>query len=189
MTLLHCHRCCAVRARAAARRPTRGSRTISPSDAFLPPTNGTSETPRSENQRMYFVDEATAVTPSVRNQLININRCDSAYDRLRALRLMQRMECRMDAFVDRVEAGRLLAHRVAALKLADPVVLALPRGGVPVAAAVGRALHAPLALPMVRKIGPPQQAGLAAAGAVDGDRPAVVRDPAAGRLSGAHRHR
>jgi len=141
---------------------------------------------------MYFVDEATAVTPSVRNQL----KCDSAYDRLRALRLMQRMELRrtrdtlsrMDAFVDRVEAGRLLAHRVAALKLADPVVLALPRGGVPVAAEVARALHAPLDLLMVRKIGAPDQPELAVAAVVDGDHPEVVIDQETLRMSGADRH-
>ena len=35
----------------------------------------------------------------------------------------------VDAFMDLVEAGRLLGQRLAALKLVDPVVLALPRGG------------------------------------------------------------
>ncbi len=43
----------------------------------------------------------------------------------------------MGAFVDRAESGPLLAQRVAALKLCSPVALALPRGGVPVAAAEG----------------------------------------------------
>ena len=39
----------------------------------------------------------------------------------------------MKTFVDRAEAGRRLGQRLAALKLIDPVVMALPRGGVPVA--------------------------------------------------------
>src|SRR5512138_391599 len=44
----------------------------------------------------------------------------------------------MELFPDRREAGLLLAHAVAGLKLAHPIVLALPRGGVPVAAEVAR---------------------------------------------------
>src|ERR1019366_3949823 len=47
----------------------------------------------------------------------------------------------MKIFVDRAEAGRLLAQSLATLELVDPVVLALPRGGVPVAAEVARVLH------------------------------------------------
>ena len=61
----------------------------------------------------------------------------------------------MDVFANRTVAGRMLAQAVQALKLADPVVLALPRGGVPVAAEVAAALHAPLDLLLVRKIGAP----------------------------------
>jgi putative phosphoribosyl transferase len=64
-------------------------------------------------------------------------------------------------FSNRSEAGRLLARRVQAMGLADPVVLALPRGGVPVAVEVARALGAPLDLLLVRKIGAPQQPELA----------------------------
>ena len=74
----------------------------------------------------------------------------------------------MKTFVDRVEAGRLLGQRLAALKRVEPVVLALPRGGVPVAAEVARALHAPLDLVMVRKLGAPGQRELAVAAGVDG---------------------
>jgi putative phosphoribosyl transferase len=58
----------------------------------------------------------------------------------------------MQRFANRMEAGLLLAHDVAELQLADPIVLALPRGGVPVAAEVARRLQAPLDLLMVRKI-------------------------------------
>ena len=89
--------------------------------------------------------------------------------------------------MNRVEAGRLLGQRLAALKLVDPVVLALPRGGVPVAVEVARALHAPLDLLMVRKIGAPGQRELAVAAVVDGDHPEIVVDEETLRLSGANR--
>jgi putative phosphoribosyl transferase len=71
------------------------------------------------------------------------------------------------AFQDRAEAGRELARAVCALHPADPVVLALPRGGVPVAAEVSAALHAPLDLLLVRKIGAPFQPELAVAAVAD----------------------
>jgi predicted phosphoribosyltransferase len=64
-------------------------------------------------------------------------------------------------FRDRDDAGRRLAALVAALDLDDPVVLALPRGGVPVAAQVARALGAPLDVILVRKLGVPSQPELA----------------------------
>ena len=77
-------------------------------------------------------------------------------------------------FDDRVEAGRMLGTRLAALRLASPVVLALPRGGVPVALEVARALDAPLDLLLVRKIGVPWQPELAVAAVMDGAEPVVV---------------
>ena len=77
-------------------------------------------------------------------------------------------------FDDRVEAGRMLGARLAALRLASPVVLALPRGGVPVALEVARALDAPLDLLLVRKIGVPWQPELAVAAVMDGAEPVVV---------------
>ncbi len=52
--------------------------------------------------------------------------------------------------------------------------MALPRGGVPVAVEVARALKAPLDLVLVRKIGVPQQPELAAAAVVDGGEPEIV---------------
>lgn len=55
-----------------------------------------------------------------------------------------------------------------------PVVLALPRGGVPVAAVVAAALDAPLDLILVRKIGVPTQPELAMGPVVDGTAPIVV---------------
>jgi putative phosphoribosyl transferase len=80
-------------------------------------------------------------------------------------------------FADRAEAGRSLAAALLALRLSPPVVvLALPRGGVPVAAPVARALHAPLDLLLVRKIGAPWQRELAVAAVVDGEPPDIVVD-------------
>jgi putative phosphoribosyl transferase len=70
-------------------------------------------------------------------------------------------------FADRREAGIALGAAVAHLGLADPVVLALPRGGVPVAAEVARAVNAPLDLLLVRKIGAPFEPELAVAAVVD----------------------
>lgn len=87
-------------------------------------------------------------------------------------------------FDDRVQAGRLLADRVKALSLQDPLVIALPRGGVPVAAEVACALHAPLELLLVRKIGAPWQPELAVAAVVDGSPPELVVDERTMRLTG-----
>jgi putative phosphoribosyl transferase len=78
------------------------------------------------------------------------------------------------AFASRTEAGQLLAKQVAKLHFEQPVVLALPRGGVPVALEVARVLKAPLDLLLVRKIGVPWQPELAAAAVVDGERHDLV---------------
>jgi putative phosphoribosyl transferase len=77
------------------------------------------------------------------------------------------------AFRDRVEAGRRLAVRLHDLRGQDVVVLALPRGGVPVAAEVARDLRAPLDVIVVRKLGVPRQPELAM-GAVGEDGVLVV---------------
>lgn len=72
-------------------------------------------------------------------------------------------------FEDRRDAGRKLAHRVAALKAVDPLVLGVPRGGIVVAAEVAEALKAPLDVLIARKIGSPHNEELAiGAVAVDG---------------------
>ena len=62
-------------------------------------------------------------------------------------------------------------------------VLALPRGGVPVAGDVARALHAPLDLLIVRKIGAPGQPELAVAAIAEGNPPTVVIDESTSRLT------
>lgn len=79
-------------------------------------------------------------------------------------------------FLDRHQAGRLLAQRLARLPLQDPVVIALPRGGIPVALEVARVLHAPLNLLFVRKIGTPLQPELALAAVVEGNPAHIVMD-------------
>jgi putative phosphoribosyl transferase len=82
-------------------------------------------------------------------------------------------------FADRRSAGRALAHRLMQLKLQAPVVvLALPRGGVPVAAEVARVLSAALDLVLVRKIGAPWQPEFAVGAVAEGDPPQIVVDPA-----------
>ena len=86
-------------------------------------------------------------------------------------------------FRNRSEAGKQLAQRLAAYKGQQPVILALPRGGVPVAAEVARALDAPLDLVIVRKIGVPYQPELAMGAVVDGDTPIIVRNDDVIRLS------
>ena len=77
-------------------------------------------------------------------------------------------------FADRSEAGRRLAGRLIRFKGERPVVLALPRGGVPVGFEVARALDAPLDLVLVRKIGAPFQPELAVGAVVDGTRAETV---------------
>jgi predicted phosphoribosyltransferase len=79
-------------------------------------------------------------------------------------------------FADRTDAGRKLAQALAAYKDQHAVVLALPRGGVPVAAQVAAALKAPMDLILVRKIGVPMQPELAMGAVVDGASPLIVRN-------------
>ena len=74
-------------------------------------------------------------------------------------------------FKDRQDAGNLLGAAVEARRYVDAIVLALPRGDVPVAAKVAAALHPALDLVFVRKIGTPGQPELAAAAVVDGAPP------------------
>ncbi|MGZ8388123.1 MAG: phosphoribosyltransferase [Rhodoplanes sp.] len=87
-------------------------------------------------------------------------------------------------FRNRADAGRKLAAALAAYKDERPVVLALPRGGVPVAAEVAAALDAPLDLVLVRKLGVPIQPELAMGAVVDGTAPIVVRNEDVIRLTG-----
>jgi len=79
-------------------------------------------------------------------------------------------------FEDRAEAGQKLADRLQAMRIARPVVLALPRGGVPVAAEVARRLGAPLGVILVRKIGVPGHEELAAGAVAEGTEPVFNPD-------------
>jgi len=77
---------------------------------------------------------------------------------------------------DRQDAGRRLARELRRFRDSDPVVLALPRGGVPVGFEIAQALGAPLDLVLVRKIGAPFQPELAVAAVVDGETPETVEN-------------
>jgi putative phosphoribosyl transferase len=79
-------------------------------------------------------------------------------------------------FADRGEAGQRLADKLAHLKDRQPIVLALPRGGVAVGFEIARALDAPLDLVLVRKIGVPWQPELALGAVTDGARPETFID-------------
>lgn len=87
-----------------------------------------------------------------------------------------------DVYRDRQEAGRRLASALSELDLDDPVVLGLPRGGVPVAREVADALDAPLDVLVVRKIGAPghEEFGV---GAIGEDDVEVLQDDTLRRLS------
>jgi putative phosphoribosyl transferase len=90
-------------------------------------------------------------------------------------------------FQDRSVAGRALGERLAGMGLVDPVVLALPRGGVPVGLEVARALDAPLDLLLVRKIGVPWQPELAVGAVMDGGAPVIVVEPRVQAATGIDR--
>jgi putative phosphoribosyl transferase len=77
-------------------------------------------------------------------------------------------------FKDRRDAGRQLAAALLYLKEDDPLVLALPRGGVPVAFEAAKVLHAPLDVLLVRKIGAPFSSELGLGAVVEGDPPRCV---------------
>jgi putative phosphoribosyl transferase len=77
-------------------------------------------------------------------------------------------------FRDRRDAGIRLGHALRHLAPDNPLVLALPRGGVPVAAEVARALNADLDLLFVRKLGAPGNEELGIGAIVDGANPQIV---------------
>ncbi|CAN7636754.1 phosphoribosyltransferase [Neorhizobium sp. LjRoot104] len=79
-------------------------------------------------------------------------------------------------FIDRNEAGRRLAQALKAYQGSPCTIFALPRGGVPVAAEVAKALNAPLAVLLVRKIGVPGNPEVAMGAVIDGKMPIVVRN-------------
>jgi predicted phosphoribosyltransferase len=80
------------------------------------------------------------------------------------------------SFHNRKDAGERLAAALASYTNSRPVVLALPRGGVPVAAEIARSLAAPLDLVLVRKIGVPGQPELAMGAVVEGTPTLALRN-------------
>ena len=87
-------------------------------------------------------------------------------------------------FADREAAGRLLASKLAHHKDRQPIVLALPRGGVAVGFEIARALGAPLDIVLVRKIGVPWQPELALGAVTDGPSPETFIDEDLARALG-----
>jgi predicted phosphoribosyltransferase len=79
-------------------------------------------------------------------------------------------------FLDRREAGELLAAELLAFRGKDAIVLALPRGGLEVALPIADRLGVPLDLLLVRKIGLPHYPEVAMGAIVDGPEPIVVRN-------------
>src|SRR5437660_4736374 len=81
---------------------------------------------------------------------------------------------RRPLFRNRRDAGRRLAVALAPYRESRPIVLALPRGGVPVGFEVAKALAAPLDVLLVRKIGAPGHEELGLGAVVDGHDPQLV---------------
>lgn len=79
-------------------------------------------------------------------------------------------------FENRIDAGKKLGRALQEYRDEDPIVVALPRGGVPVAAEVARALDAHLDVLIVRKIGVPWHPELAMGAVVDGTPPVTLRN-------------
>lgn len=90
-------------------------------------------------------------------------------------------------YADRKDAGRRLAPLLSSLRDAGAIIFALPRGGVPVAIEVARALSLPLDLLHVRKIGAPLRPELALGAVVDGADPDLVLNEALVRRLGVSR--
>lgn len=86
-------------------------------------------------------------------------------------------------FHDRVDAGNQLALRLYPYRSQAPLVLGLPRGGVPVAAVVAKKLSAPLDIWVVRKVGAPMQPELGVGAVAEGGE--VFLDPSIASMVGA----
>ncbi|MBO0979740.1 phosphoribosyltransferase [Microbacterium sp. SD291] len=82
----------------------------------------------------------------------------------------------MERFKDRQQAGRMLAARLSERTRHHPVVLGLPRGGVPVAAEVAAGLAAPLDVLVVRKLGVPWHPEVAMGAVGEGDATVLNTD-------------
>ncbi|WP_319520269.1 phosphoribosyltransferase family protein [uncultured Martelella sp.] len=89
-------------------------------------------------------------------------------------------------FADRHEAGEALLKRLSPLDPENTVVLALPRGGLPVADVIAEALALPLDIVLVRKVGVPGQPEYAVAAVTDGTSPRITINEDVARVTGLH---
>ncbi len=88
------------------------------------------------------------------------------------------MADRLALFADRDEAGRRLAAALERWRASEPIVVALPRGGVPVAYEIARLLQAPLDILLVRKVGAPYQPEYGVGAIAEGGFRHIRRDEA-----------
>lgn len=107
-----------------------------------------------------------------------LNREPMGFPKVRA------MEKVLFQFVDRREAGRQLAQKLSAMRLDNPLIYTLPRGGVPVAVEVARTLNAPLDLTLVRKIAAPDKSEIALGALVEGVKAQIFINKDVLKLSG-----
>lgn len=87
-------------------------------------------------------------------------------------------------FTDRREAGQKLLQRLGQLDPENTVILALPRGGLPVADVIAEALGVPLDIVLVRKVGVPGQPEFAVAAVTDGKNPKITINEDVARMTG-----
>ena len=87
-------------------------------------------------------------------------------------------------FTNRDDAARRLLQRLPTLEPSSTVILALPRGGLPVADVIAEALGAPLDIVLVRKIGVPGQPEFAVGAVTDGNEPRITINDDVARLTG-----
>jgi putative phosphoribosyl transferase len=87
-------------------------------------------------------------------------------------------------FTDRRDAGRRLLEHLPRLEPSETVIVALPRGGLPVAEVIAEALGTPLDIALVRKVGLPGQRELALAAVTDGDDPQITVNEEVARMTG-----
>jgi len=87
-------------------------------------------------------------------------------------------------FKDRREAGQRLLNRLGPLDPENTVILALPRGGLPVADVIAESLGVPLDIVLVRKVGVPGQPEFAVAAVTDGKNPKITVNEDVARMTG-----
>lgn len=87
-------------------------------------------------------------------------------------------------FADRLDAGRQLLARMPVLEPKESLVMALPRGGVPVAEVIAEALDLALDVVFVRKVGLPDEPELAVAAVTNGARPVFAINHAVADMAG-----